>query len=118
MVPSQRDVSVELVGEVVVVTFLCEKILSNEFIDRVGIQLYGLTDDLKAKKVLIDLSGVNYLSANFLGKLITLHRKLQLLGSHLNVCGLTHNVHEVFEICKLDKHFVIHKDKTNALAHF
>ena len=64
------------------------------------------------------MANVEYLSSAALGKLITLNKKLQNAKGKLILCAIDPQIHEVFEITKLDRFFKIIKDEQAALQAF
>src|SRR5947209_935850 len=99
----RRRLEVEEIGDVTVVNFLDKKILDEQNIQLIGEQLFGLVDEGKRRKLLLNFSNVEYLSSAALGKLITLNKKLQGAGGRLILCEIARSIYEVFEITKLNK---------------
>ena len=116
--PRRRRLEVEDIGDVTVVNFVDKRILDEQNIQVIGEQLFGLVDTEGRKKVLLNFSNVEFLSSAALGKLITLHKKLQGAGGKLILCNIHQDIFEVFEITKLDKFFTIHKDEQKGLQGF
>jgi anti-sigma B factor antagonist len=116
--PRRRRLEVENIGDITVVNFLDKKILDEQNIQIIGEQLFSLVDNEGCRKVLLNFSNVEYLSSAALGKLITLNKKLQQAGGRLVLCNIDPQIHEVFEITKLDKFFKIMKEEQAALQAF
>ncbi len=116
--PRRRRLEVENIGDVTVVNFLDKKILDEQNIQIIGEQLFSLVDNEGCRKVLLNFGNVEYLSSAALGKLITLNKKLQQAGGRLVLCNIDAQIHEVFEITKLDKFFKIIKEEQAALQAF
>ncbi|MFO0846552.1 MAG: STAS domain-containing protein [Gemmataceae bacterium] len=114
----RRRLEVEPIGDVTVVNFVDRKILDEQNIQIIGEQLFSLVDEDGRRKILLNFSNVEYLSSAALGKLITLNKKLQQAGGKLILCNISPDIHEVFEITKLDKFFKILKDEQSALQSF
>jgi anti-anti-sigma factor len=57
------------------------------------------------KTIVLDLSGLEYISSMGLGYLLSVNKKLQAAGGRLIVCGLTGLVKEVFRISGFNKLF-------------
>jgi anti-sigma B factor antagonist len=68
--------------------------------------------------MILNLSGVERLSSDMLGEMITLHKKLQGLGGRLALCCLKPKLTEVFEVLQLDQLFAIYPEEAAALASF
>ena len=116
--PRRRRLEVEDIGEVTVVNFTDKKILDEQNIQLIGEQLFRLVDELGRRKLLLNFRNVEYLSSAALGKFITLNKKVNAAGGRLILCGIDPQIYEVFEITKLNKLFVIHKDEQGALQAF
>ena len=114
----RRHLRLENVDGVTVVSFVESKIVTEENIQEVGDQLYSLVEDEGHKSLLLNFGNVQYLSSAALGKLITLNKKLQAVGGRLILCNIDPQIHEVFEITKLDKFFKIEKEEQAALQAF
>ncbi len=56
--------------------------------------------DKKAKNVLLNMSGVNYISSAGLGAIFSLMKKLKENGGELLLCNLQPQIKKVFEIIK------------------
>jgi len=116
--PRRRRLEVEHIGDVTVVNFIDRKILDEQNIQIIGDQLFSLVDQEGCRKVLLNFSNVEYLSSAALGKLITMNKKVQNAGGKLILCNIDPQIHEVFEITKLDKFFKIIKEEQAALQAF
>jgi phenylalanyl-tRNA synthetase beta chain len=109
--PLRRRLELEEIGDVTAVQLVDPKILDEQNVQVIGEQLFSLVDDVGRRKLLLDLRNVEYLSSAALGKLITLHKKLQAVGGKLMLCNIDPQIYEVFEITKLDKFFEITKSQ-------
>ena len=116
--PRRRRLEVEQIGDVTVVNFIDRKILDEQNIQIIGEQLFGLVDEEGCRKLLLNFGNVEFLSSAALGKLITLNKKLQAARGRLILCNIDPQIHEVFEITKLDKFFNIQKEEQTALQAF
>jgi anti-sigma B factor antagonist len=116
--PRRRRLEMEPIGDITVVNFLDKKILDEQNIQIIGEELFRLVDDQGYRKLLLNFGNVEYLSSAALGKLITLNKKLQQAGGRLVLCNIRPEIHEVFEITKLDKFFKIVKEEQAALQAF
>lgn len=116
--PRRRRLEVETIGDVTVVNFIDRKILDEQNIQIIGEQLFSLVEQEQCKKLLLNFQNVEYLSSAALGKLITLHKKVQGAGGKLVLCSIDAQIREVFEITKLDKLFKIKKDEQEGLQSF
>jgi anti-sigma B factor antagonist len=116
--PRRRRLEVEQIGDVSVVNFVDKKILDEQNIQVIGEQLFSLVDQEGRRNLLLNFGNVEYLSSAALGKLITLNKKVQAAKGKLILCNIDPQIHEVFEITKLDKFFNIQKEEQAALQAF
>jgi anti-sigma B factor antagonist len=115
---TQRRLEVAKTGEVSVVTFTDQKILDEAAIQELGAELFALVEQDNRKRILLDFTGVEFLSSAALGKLITFDRKLKTAQGRLKMCGLAPGILEVFQVTKLNKVFDIRSEQAEALAAF
>jgi anti-sigma B factor antagonist len=109
-----KRLQVEGIGDVTEVSFLDRRILDEQNIQMLADQLFSLVDDERRLKMILNFGNVEYLSSAALGKLITLHKKLQTLNGRLVLCNINPQIQEVFVITRLDKVFNIQKDADSA----
>ncbi len=113
-----RRLDVNEVGEVAVVRFRDQKILDDLNIQELGQELFGLVEGENRSKLLLNFSGVDFLSSSALGKLITLDKKVKAAGGTLKLCRIRPEIYEVFAITKLNRLFDIKDEEADALAAF
>ncbi len=118
MPQARRRLELEEIGDVTVVNFVDRKILDEQNIQIIGEQLFNLVEEQGKRKILLNFGNVEYLSSAALGKLITLNKKAQEAKGRLILCNIDPQIHEVFEITRLDKFFNIQKDEQTALQAF
>ena len=116
--PRRRRLEVEEIGDITVVNFVDRKILDEQNIFLIGEDLIHLVEGLGRKKVLLNFQNVDFMSSAALGKLITVHKKLQNGGGKLVLCKIAKDIHDVFKITKLDKLLVIVADEQAGLQAF
>jgi hypothetical protein len=63
--------------------------------------------------VFLDLSRVEYVSSEGLGKLLRLHKRVQAAGGRLSLCNV-HGLLEVFEVPGLHNLLDVHRDDDEA----
>ena len=107
-----------VVQGVTVVHFTDTKIIDQRNINLIAAELMELVEKGGAKKMLLNLENVQYLSSAVLGKLISLHKALRLSGGSLKLCSIAKPIYEVFEITRLDKVFDIYETEPEAIAAF
>ena len=117
--PARRQrLLVEEIGDIAVVNFVDKKILDEQNIQMIGDDLMRLVDELGRRKLLLNFGNVEFMSSAALGKLITLHRKLQAVQGKLVMCKIAKSIKEIFEITKLDKMFALAPDEQAGLQMF
>lgn len=116
--PRRRRLEVEDQGDISIVNFIDRKILDEQNITKIGEDLFSLVDELGRTKILLNFNNVEYLSSAALGKFITLNKKVNAASGKLILCNISPDIHEVFEITKLDRLFTISKDEQAALQAF
>ena len=119
MSPEERRLIVcEPIEDVTVVSFMESRMLDELNIKEIGDQLLGLVEKYDKKKILLDFSNVEYMSSAALGKLITLHNKAKAASGEARMCCIHPNIFEVFKITQLDRLFLIHSTREDALKAF
>ena len=105
-------------GDITIAKFIDKKILDENNIQVIGNQLFGLIDEERRLKIILDFSNVEYLSSAALGKLITMEKKVKAAKGKLKLCCIRPEIYEVFAITKLNRLFKIVEDQERALEGF
>ena len=79
-------------------------------------QLHGLIDG--KKKVVVDLSSVDFINSSGLGLLIGGLTTMRKAGGELKLAGASKKIQNLLEITKLHKVFDIHKTVNDAVTAF
>ena len=66
-------------------------------------------------RILLNLSGVHYVSSSLVGSLAWLHRRLASKNGFLKLYGLEAVLHEALKLCGLDRTFEIFRTEAEAL---
>lgn len=74
--------------------------------------------DAGAQRILLDLSGVSFLSSSGLRALLLVRKQLLARGGQLRLCALRPAVQEVFTLTGFTQVFAIHRSREEALAAF
>ena len=88
------------VGDVTLVKFVA-RYLDESNIHAIGDQLFHLVEKMGCQQLCLDFSNVELVTGTGLGKLVTLHKKVQALGGRLSLYNLNPLIYEVFEITRL-----------------
>ncbi|NDC54879.1 MAG: anti-sigma factor antagonist [Planctomycetia bacterium] len=115
---AHRRIDASKIGDVTVVRFVDKKILDEASIQELGVELFGLVEQLNRRSILLNFANVEFLSSAALGKLITLDRKVKAAKGRLKMSNIRPEILEVFQITKLNKVFDIRKDEAEAIAAF
>lgn len=70
------------------------------------------------KKVVVDLSSLDYIDSSGLATLIQLHVSTKKIGGILNFCSLSEKAQDVFQMTKLNTVFPTYKTLEDALNGF
>ncbi len=108
---------VKIIERAAIVRFVDSEILFGESIVRaMGDELARLIEEGGHTLLLLDLSGVQYLSGTALGHLASLHRKLEPRRGRILLCGLDPFLRDMLRITRLDRVFDIYSDELEALV--
>jgi len=110
------QILIQKIWDVTVVDFHEVRLLEALQIDAVARELYQLVDDKDRKKLILDLSEVQFLASAAIGMLMTLHQKLTAINGTFVICGLRRELMRVFDIMKLTKVFKFAANEDEALA--
>lgn len=115
---SHHRLDVSEVGDVSIVRFVDRRILDASNIEELGDELFGLVENDGLKYLLLNFTGVEFLSSAALNKLIILDKKVKSNGGKLVLCDLRQEIKEVFAITRLDQLFTISDSEQSALTEF
>lgn len=90
-------------------------VLDETTVNEISNELLGVADRPDCLRLLLDFSGVAYLSSTMLGRLVRLHKKMAAKGEKLRLCGIRSHLRSVFAITRLDRLFDITDGKADAL---
>lgn len=96
---------VEQLGDAVVARFVNERLTDELNVERMGDELFSLTEQFQFKQVIVDMSKVVHMTSSSLGKLITMHRRLHRSQGRMVLCNLTEAVEDVLETSRLIDYF-------------
>lgn len=115
---SHNRLQVTEIGDVSVVRFVDRRILDAANIEGLGDELFGLVENDHRNRLILNFTGVEFLSSAALNKLIILDKKIKSQGGKLALCDLRPEIKEVFAITRLDQLFAISDSEQGALADF
>ncbi|MHC4789530.1 MAG: STAS domain-containing protein, partial [Planctomycetota bacterium] len=94
-------------NDVAVVSFATSRILDQSNVQQLGEEFDELVDKFRLGKIVVNFSGVTYMSSAVMGKLVSLLKKVQAAGGQLRLCAIEESIYEIFEIMRFDKMFEI-----------
>lgn len=113
-----RRLEVSDIGPVCVVRFTDSRIVDPNVIEEMGDELYALVEQEQRLKLLLNFTGVDFLSSATLNKLIHLDRKVRAAKGQMKISNLRPELREVMTITRLDKLFDVRAEQADALAAF
>ena len=115
---SHHRLEVSEIGDVSVVRFVDRRILDAANIEGLGDELFSLVENDNRNRLVLNFTGVEFLSSAALNKLIILDKKIKSHSGKLALCDLRPEIKEVFAITRLDQLFTISDSEQAALADF
>ncbi|NQV23233.1 MAG: STAS domain-containing protein [Rhodopirellula sp.] len=103
-------------GDIVVVRFGVSHINDEENIEELGHEMFLLTEQFGFQKIVLNMSGVEYITSSVVGKMITLHRKLHRNRGKMVVSDLTPGVRDVQDASRLLTYFTHCDTEEDAIA--
>lgn len=103
-------------GDVVIVKVIQEKLSEEQNLEEIGQELFKYVDQYDSRLLALDCSLVKYASSSAIGKLITLHRKLNRIDGHLAICGLQQSFMEILQAARLYNYFKVSDTAEAAVA--
>src|SRR4051812_2712502 len=110
-----QHLRVERVNDITVVRFEDVQINSEDSIRKIGDQLQGLIESGEGIRLLLDFSGVRFVSSSMMAKLVNLKKKGEAAHGRVKLCCLAPYLRTVFEVSRLDRMFEIYGDEQAAL---
>ncbi len=106
------------VDDVLIVNFKDAKILDENVIQQVGKELVEVSAHAAEGKLLVNFSGVTFMSSAMIGNLVKLHKHCKGYEIAVKYSNVSESIAEVFKIMGLNKVFDIHKDEEKAMKAF
>ena len=105
-------------GDVLAVTVLDARIMDSFTIQDLFDQIQTLVDARLARKLVINMENVEYLSSSALGRMMKLHKFLAADKGALKLCHLKEPLQQIFHITKMDSIIKIHRTTAEAAKAF
>jgi anti-sigma B factor antagonist len=111
---SESVPSVRQEGETVIATVRGDIDLHNS--PQLRGRLLGFIEEMKPKKLVLNLAGVAYMDSSAIAVLVESLQKMRKAGGRIFLTNLQPRVQGLLEIARLDSIFVLTKDEAEALA--
>jgi anti-anti-sigma factor len=99
---------IEPVYDDVVITFRDERMVTEDLLDRIGVDIQKLAEQAPPGKwIVLDFKKVKFMSSAFLGFLVKLQTTVTQCRGHLKLRNLSPEIFKVFKITQLHKIFTI-----------
>jgi anti-sigma B factor antagonist len=116
---SRHHIRVKMVNDVAVVGFAdMDVVFQPKHVQDLNDELHRLVEDEKRNKVLLNLSGIQYLSSSMLVRLININKLIEHSQGQLKLCCLSPVMLDTFRVSKLEHLFETFDDEATALARF
>lgn len=115
---SEPKISVEYIGNAVVATMKCARILDEADIKSLEDSIIPLIEEHDYIKLVLDFSNVHFLSSAMLGLLIRINKNVTDESGQLRLCSINEKIMGVFRITRLDKVFQIFDNSQTAIQSF
>ena len=106
----------EVRGEITIVKVAHPKLSEEQNLEEFGEQLFAYVDQYECLKFVLECSQVEYASSSAIGKLITLHRKLNRVEGQLVMCSLKPSMTDILQTARLYSYFTVAEDAESAVA--
>jgi anti-sigma B factor antagonist len=115
---SRPRIRTEHVDDVLVLSFIDSKIVTEDQIQEVTDQLFEIADAAAKKKLLLNFGNVQYCSSALLGKLVGFKRRAEAVRAKLKLCCIHSDLMAPFKLTGLDKLFEIYPEEQTAIDKF
>ncbi len=99
-------------------TFSHADLIDSETIEHIGDRLMKVVEESDDDRLLVDLSGVSFMSSLMIGKLVLLKNRCKAKGIQLKFCQLSKALHEVFQLLHLYKLIDVYPAESDAMQAF
>lgn len=103
------------VGPYTVVEFYDTSLMDPVKLEPLSQQLYHLIDAEDCRFIVLDFARVQYISSQFIGILMAMHKKLAPVKSKLILCSIHPRLAELLRVTKLDKIFIVKPSQKDAI---
>ena len=114
----ENELFIQTYKDVTVVSFQNVSVLDSANIESLGRNLLDLVQKQDVRKVVLEFSGVRFMSSQALGVLLQLKKALDPVHGRVVIAGIRPELYKVFKITNLHKLFAFHNDLDKALGEF
>ena len=107
--------SLETRDDVIIATFTITELNDDANLEQLGHELFVLIDQFGCRKLIVDLSKIEFISSSAVGKIIKLHRKLDRVHGNLALCALSDTVTRALQTSNLLDYFNVADDVDAAM---
>lgn len=104
------NVKFDEIEKATIVTIDETKVFDEMIVNLINDKINCFLDSSEKPNFILDFSLVNYMSSSFLGKIISINKKLKAKNQRFILCGVNNDIMEIFQITKLDKFFTFTKN--------
>jgi anti-sigma B factor antagonist len=115
MATLKPKIGVQYQENATIVSFTEEKILEEGQISTLQDSIMSVIDQADKINLILDFSGVQFLSSAVLGLLIRISKKVYEHDGKLKLCNIKPKIYEIFKITRLTKIFDIYPDVNSAV---
>jgi anti-sigma B factor antagonist len=116
---SYQSIYVRIIDDVAVITFRgTNAMFEGEKAQVVSRELFDLLESGAARKFVLDLANIYFMSSAMLAQLVRMQRRVQEKRGRLRLCCLRPAIMDAFKISRFDRYFEIFPDSTAALKKF
>lgn len=103
--PSPSFFTLIVEGDLAVATYHRTALSDEDNIEQMGHELFSLVEQQNFRRVILNVSMVQYMTSAAIGKWITLHRKLARNDGSLVLCEIQPPIREILETSRLLSYF-------------
>ena len=115
---SSNHVKISEQDNIVIATPSAQELSEESHTEQLGKYLFDLVEQYNCRNLVLDLSGVGYVTSFALGKMISLHRKIHRHGGKLVLCHVCGVLSDILTNSRLVTYFNISDNVQAAVAEF
>ena len=101
-----------------VIEFYANSILNQLEVESIGKELLTIATKSACSQIVVDLTGVDFLSSAMIGVFIRFKMRLKKRDSELKLCNISPELMELLKVTNLDAVFDIHGTRQSAIEAF